>query len=100
MGFRLKKVKIKLAIILNYAILNPVSERNTKMNNENIIDRVDSENANLRNQIDRLSGKTEDTVHDGHEVVCCGCGAEVVISLEEVGQWDHGLENYQCWECE
>ena len=37
---------------------------------------------------------------DGHEVVCCGCGAEVVISLEEVGQWDHGLENYQCWECE
>jgi hypothetical protein len=103
-GFRLKKVKKKLAIILNYAILNPVSERNNneinKMNNENIIDRVDSENANLRNQIDRLSGKTEDTVHDGHEVVCCGCGAEVVISLEEVGQWDHGLENYQCWECE
>ena len=70
------------------------------MNTTNIIDRVDSENANLRSQIDRLSGKTEDTMHDGHEVVCCGCGAEVVISLEEVGQWDHGLENFQCWECE
>ena len=93
-------MKITLDFSRDCDILSPVSERNTKMNTRNIIDRVDSENASLRSQIDRLSGKTEDTMHDGHEVVCCGCGAEVVISLEEVGQWDHGLENFQCWECE
>ena len=82
-------MKKKLAIISDCAILFPVSERNNneinKMNNEMNSEMVRNDNNN--------------TV-DGHEVVCCGCGAEVVISLEEVGQWDHGLENYQCWECE
>lgn len=75
-----KKAKKKLAIILNCAILNPVSERNT-----------------MTYPIINMNSEIE---HDGHEVTCCGCGAEVVISEEEVGQWDHGLENFQCWECE
>jgi hypothetical protein len=51
------------------------------------------------NEINKMNNEMN-TEMDGHEVVCCGCGAEVVISLEEVGQWDHGLENYQCHECE
>ena len=79
--------------------LSPVSERNNneinKMNNENIIDRVDSENANLRNQIDRLSGKTEDTVL----VSCCGCNEELHISHEEADQWTD-TDWFQCHECE
>ena len=54
-------------------------------------------NNEMNNEMDR---NDDNNTVEGHEVVCCGCGAEVVISLEEVGQWDHGLENYQCWECE
>ena len=45
-------------------ILFPVSERNTKMNTTNIIDRVDSENANLRSQIDRLTGMEKHTLEN------------------------------------
>ena len=45
-------------------ILFPVSERNTKMNTTNIIDRVDSENANLRSQIDRLTNMEEHTLEN------------------------------------
>ena len=45
-------------------ILSPVSERNTKMNTTNIIDRVDSENANLRSQIDRLTNMEEHTLEN------------------------------------
>jgi hypothetical protein len=52
-----------LLSVASCVILFPVSERNTKMNTTNIIDRVDSENANLRSQIDRLTGKAEDIVH-------------------------------------
>jgi hypothetical protein len=69
-----------LAIFGGCAILFPVSERNN-------------------NEINKMNNEMNTEI-DGHEVVCCGCGAEVVISLEEVGQWDHGLENYQCRECE
>ena len=35
-----------------------------------------------------------------HDVSCCLCGAEETITEEEVGQWDHGIENYECQECE
>ena len=50
--------------VASCAILFPVSERNTKMNNTNIIDRVDSENANLRSQIDRLTGMEKHTLEN------------------------------------
>ena len=45
-------------------ILFPVSERNNNMNTTNIIDRVDSENANLRSQIDRLTGMEKHTLEN------------------------------------
>ena len=88
-------MKKKLAIFRSCVILSPVSERNTKMNTTNIIDRVDSENANLRSQLDRLTGKTEATVL----VSCCGCGEELHISHEEADQWTD-TDWFQCRECE
>jgi len=76
-------VKKKLAIILNCAILNPVSERNNneinKMNNENEMDRNDDNNTEL--------------------VSCCGCGEELRISQEEAANWND-LDWFQCRECE
>ena len=37
---------------------------------------------------------------DTHEVTCCLCGSDEVITCDEVGQWDHGIENFECSECE
>ncbi len=45
-------------------IIYPVSERNNNMNTTNIIDRVDSENANLRSQIDRLTDMEKHTLEN------------------------------------
>jgi hypothetical protein len=91
-GFRLKKAKKKLAIILNCAILNPVSERNNneinKMNNENMIDRIDTEHATLREQI-------QSTVL----VSCCGCNEELHISREAANEWTD-TDWFMCHECE
>jgi hypothetical protein len=28
------------------------------------------------------------------------CGGDETITGEEVGQWDHGIENFECQECE
>ena len=83
--------------------LSSVSERKNnkinKMNNENMIDRVDTEHAILREQINRLAGKTEDTVL----VSCCGCGCEQHISHDEANEWEgtlFGVDAWMCWECE
>ena len=40
------------------------------------------------------------TCNDWHEVTCCLCGGDETITGEEVGQWDHGIENFECPECE
>ena len=99
-----KKVKIKLDFCGNCAILVAVMRDNERAIREGIRKRAEkggdmSVLSVLPWLKDEKRADDNNTV-DGHEVVCCGCGAEVVISLEEVGQWDHGLENYQCWECE
>ena len=83
-------MKITLDFFRDCDILSPVSERNTKMNTRNIIDRVDSENASLRSQIDRLTGKTEDTVHDGHEEMFEAAEAVGTVRDDEI--WDFGPE--------
>jgi hypothetical protein len=84
-------VKKKLAIILNCAILNPVSERNNneinKMNNENI----ETIRAEFKDQF----------MSDNNTVLvsCCGCGEELHISHEEADQWTD-TDCFQCHECE
>jgi len=50
--------------VASCAILFPVSEGNNNMNTTNIIDRVDSENANLRSQIDRLTDMEKHTLEN------------------------------------
>ena len=74
-------MKKKLAIILNCAILNPVSERNTKMKNE------------INNEMDRNNDNNTELVS------CCGCGEELRISQEEAANWND-LDWFQCHECE
>ncbi len=76
--------------------LSSVSERKNnkinKMNNENMIDRVDTEHTTLREQ-------TQDTVL----VSCCGCGCEQHISHDEANEWEgtlFGVDAWMCWECE
>jgi|TARA_R110001592_G_scaffold11077_4_gene55670 hypothetical protein len=84
-------MKKKLAIILNCAILNPVSERNNneinKMNNENI----ETIRAEFKDQF----------MSDNNTVLvsCCGCGEELHISHEEASQWTD-TDWFQCHECE
>ena len=84
-------MKRKLAIILNCAILNPVSERNNneinKMNNENI----ETIRAEFKDQF----------MSDNNTVLvsCCGCGEELHISHEEASQWTD-TDWFQCHECE
>jgi RNase P subunit RPR2 len=80
----LKKVKKKLAIILNCAILNPVSERN---NNEIMTYPMTSVMA------------TETEENNTVLVSCCGCGEELRISQEEADQWTD-TDWFQCHECE
>ena len=80
------------------AIIFPVSERN---NNE------------IRNMKNQIIIAPPAVLHDGfrgiaplvitndtHEVTCCLCGSDEVITCDEVGQWDHGIENFECSECE
>ena len=78
-------MKKKLAIILNCAILNPVSERN---NNE-----INKMNNEINNEMDR--NNDNNTVL----VSCCGCGEELHISQHEADQWTD-TDRFQCHECE
>tara|TARA_B100000530_G_C15683095_1_gene378978 strand:+ start:395 stop:592 length:198 start_codon:yes stop_codon:yes gene_type:complete len=41
-----------------------------------------------------------DKIEQGYEEVCTGCGETVCLSKEEHDQWDHGFDNFMCWECE
>jgi len=41
-----------------------------------------------------------DKMEQGYEEVCTGCGETVCLTKEEHGQWDHGFDNFMCWECE
>lgn len=41
-----------------------------------------------------------DRIERGYEEVCTGCGETVCLSKEEHDEWDHGFENFMCWECE
>ena len=88
-----KKVKKKLAIILNCAILNPVSERNTmtypimNMNANETVHPIDN-------------GRV---ITDEVLVSCCGCGCEQRISRDEASEWEgtlFGVDAWMCWECE
>ena len=36
----------------------------------------------------------------GYEEICTGCGEVVCLSQEEHDQWDHGFDQFMCWECE
>ena len=54
---------------------------------------------NLRNRREALR-KAKATCNDWHEVTCHLCGGDETITGEEVGQWDHGIENFECAECE
>ena len=80
-------MKKKLAIFCSCAILFPVSERNTKMNNE-IREIHDAIAAKLRSQGFSVAV----------DAVCCGCGQEVELEQEEADQWLE-LENFMCREC-
>ena len=41
-----------------------------------------------------------DRIERGYEEVCTGCGETVCLSKEEHDEWDHGFDNFMCWECE
>tara|TARA_B100001173_G_C15822053_1_gene476657 strand:- start:357 stop:503 length:147 start_codon:yes stop_codon:yes gene_type:complete len=41
-----------------------------------------------------------DKIEQGYEEVCTGCGETVCLSKEEHDEWDHGFDNFMCWECE
>ena len=45
-------------------------------------------------------GNKNDSEKEGYEEVCTGCGETVCLTKEEHGQWDHGFDNFMCWECE
>ena len=87
-------MKKKLAIISNCAILFPVSERNTneinKMNNENMIDRIDQHLGGLLTEL-----RSEQTVL----VSCCGCNHEQHITREAADEWTD-TDWFMCQECE
>ena len=70
-----------LAIFRDCAIIFLVSERNI-----------------MKNKMTTTEIKA--TCNDWHEVTCCLCGGDETITGEEVGQWDHGIENFECPECE
>ena len=36
----------------------------------------------------------------GYEEICTGCGEVICLSQEEHDQWDHGFDEFMCWECE
>ncbi len=80
-----------------YAIIYPVSERNNnEMKNKMTMTEI-RRHFNLRNRREAL---VKATCNDWHEVTCCLCGGDETITGEEVGQWDHGIENFECAECE
>lgn len=87
------------------AILFLVSERNTEFKNmkvkaEVVIDRdatsFERDVREVHNGIANVMAKRGYAV----DVVCCGCGEKVELDDEIADQWDHGLENFMCWECE
>ena len=80
-----------------YAIIYPVSERN---NNEMKNKMTMTEIRRHFNQRRNRSAKAKATCNDWHEVTCHLCGGDETITGEEVGQWDHGIENFECAECE
>ena len=78
------------------AILFSVREIKNNMKNTMTMTEI-RRHFNLRNRREAL---VKATCNDWHEVTCRGCGADETITGEEVGQWDHGIENFECAECE
>ena len=87
------------------AILFLVSERNTEFKNmkikaEVVIDRdatsFERDVREVHNGIASVMAKRGYAV----DAICCGCGEKVELDQETADQWDHGLENFMCWECE
>ena len=47
-----------------------------------------------------MTTKNEEVLERGYEEICTGCGELVCLSQEEHDQWDHGFDQFMCWECE
>lgn len=92
-------MKKKLAILRISAILFPVSERNTKMRDN---ERAISEG--IRNRAEKGGDMSVLSVlpwlkDEKRAVTCCGCGCESTITIGEALEWDN-IDRWQCRECE
>ena len=89
-------MRLLVDFLADSAILFSVREIKNNMKNTMTMTEI-RRHFNLRNRREALA---KATCNDWHEVTCRSCGADETITGEEVGQWDHGIENFECAECE